>query len=227
MDEFWGITIVMFIILIAFVAFVVRLALYYGKYHDIRYKRVRLTEAYPDLKTGDVLLFIAHTHGFTNSLVTQDLFSHSGMVVEIGGELYVSEATGDHPRCSHINPLVARLRDYPGTLFLMRLENSPTADQEDVLRTRARERIPYPGPGEMLQAICRLPVHRRARHCMQHVAWLLDEAGLTPDYLEGRTLLGTGFFGSSKAVTTLPGKPLAEGTNKYTDIVELVYDLDA
>ena len=82
---------------------------------------------------------------------------------------------------------------------------------------------------ELGKAMFSLPVHKKARHCMQHVAWLLDEMGLTPDDLaeKGDTLLGTGFFRSSREVTTLPGRSLGPGgTNAYEPVYELLFDVD-
>jgi hypothetical protein len=240
MDEFWGVTIVLFVILTLFVATVVRATAYYKKYHQVRHPRARMSEA--ALKSGDIILFIGHTHGFTNSLFTADLFTHSGMVVEDGGALYLSEATLDTvpdpatgeekrlPESSQLNPLLSRLSGYPGAAFLMALERPLAPDQEDVLRERARVETPYPGMLDLVKALLKLGSGTRARHCMQHVAWLLDEMGLAPEYqtARGERFLDTGLFGSSRAVTTLPGEPLGRGedANRYTGIVELLHDLD-
>jgi len=228
MDEFWGVTVLLFIILALFVAFLVRVTSYHAKYRLVRHDRARLTSRAPTLKSGDIVLFIAHTHGFTNSLFTWDLYSHAGMVVQLENGLYLSESTADFfPRSSRNSPLYHRLKHYPGMVFLMQLEQPLTPEQEGVLRERAKLSVPYPSVGQMLKAVLRFPVHQQARHCMQHVAWLLDGMGLTPVYLSRKTLLETGFFGSSRAVTSLPGKPLGDGSNRYGKTVELLNDLDA
>lgn len=242
MDDFWGITTLLFIILTLFVAFIVRVMVYYKKYHLVRHERVRMTDRFGTLKSGDIILFIGHTHGFTNSLFTGDLYTHSGMVVELGGELFLSEATVDSlpnpvtgeeeglPETAQVNPLMPRLKHYPGMLFLMQLKRRLTPSQEAILRERILEETPYPSMVQMIKAIFCIPVHRKARHCMQHVAWLLDEMGLTPDDLaeNGDTLLGTGFFHSSRVVTTLPGRALGPGgTNAYGPVYELLFDVGA
>jgi hypothetical protein len=242
MDDFWGITILLFIILTLFVTFIVRVAAYYKKYKLVRHERVRMTDRFGTLKSGDIILFIAHTHGFTNSLFTGDLYTHSGMGVELGGELFLSEAavdslpnpvTGEEemlPRTAQVNPLMPRLKHYPGMLFLMQLERRLTPSQEAILRERVLEETPYPSMVQMLKAMFRIPVHRKARHCMQHVSWLLDEMGLTPDDLaeNGDTLHGTGLFRSSREVTTLSGRALGPGgTNAYGPVYELLFDADA
>lgn len=241
MDDFWGITILLSIILTLFVAVIVRAMSYYSKYHLVRHEKVRMTDRYASLKSGDIILFIGHTHGFANSLFTGDLYTHSGMVVEVDGELFLSEATVDSlpnpitgeeeglPESSQVNPLLPRLKHYPGMLFLMPLEHPLAPKQEAVLRERILVETPYPGMVQILKAIFRFPVHREARHCMQHLAWLLDEMGLTPTRLaeKGDKLLETGFFRSSREVTTLPGKPLgADGRNAYGPVLELLFDAD-
>ena len=239
MSEFWGITLLLFVILAVLTACLVRAASYYKKYYLVRHERARLTARAPTLKSGDMVLFIAHTHGFTNSLFTWDLYSHAGMIVEIEGRLFLSESTVDSlpdaggaemelPRSSQITPLFRRLKFYPGTAFLMQLERPLKPEQKEILLRRARLRVPYPSALQIVKAVLGFPVHRWARHCMQHVAWLLDEMGLTPalQAKKGETLLGAGFFKTSRAVTSLPGKLLGDGTNRYGQTVELLYDLD-
>lgn len=238
MNEFWGVTILLFIVLTVLAAIMIRIMSYYREYHLVRHERALLSGR--TLKSGDIILFVAHTHGLTNSLFTWDLFSHAGVVVEIEGGLWLSESTVDSlpdaqgeeeilPQGSQLNRLLRRLKHYPGMAFHMPLEKPLTPSQEETLVARAREWVPYPSMLQMLGAVFRIPVHRWARHCMQHVAWLLDELGLAPGELaeRGRTLLSTGFFGSSRAVSGLSGKPLGGGANRYGDIVELLYDLDA
>lgn len=242
MDDFWGITILLFIILTLFVAFIMRMMAYYKKYRYVRHEKVRMTDCYAALKSGDIILFIGHTHGFTNSLFTGDLYTHGGMVVEIDSELFISEATVDSlpnpttgeekglPERSQVNPLLPRLRHYPGMLFLMSLERPLTPKQEGVLQDRIWVETPYPSMVQILKAIFRVPIHTKARHCMQHLAWLLDEMGLTPTRLveRGDKLLETGFFNSSREVTTLPSKPLGRsGRNKYGPVYELLFDIDS
>jgi len=241
MDEFWGITILLFIILTIFVAFVVRIMTYYKKYHLERHEKTRLSDRLAELKSGDIILFIGHTHGLTNSLFTSDLFTHSGMVVRDGDQLFLSEATVDSQpdpstgeeepmvQASQLSPLLPRLKQYPGMMFLMRLQNPLTEAQKETLLDRADVVTPYPTLFQMLKAICRLNTHTYSRHCMQHVAWLLDELRLTPKPLArtGDTMLEMGFFRTSRAVTTLSGKPLGyDGENMYGPIRELLYDLD-
>jgi len=243
MDEFWGVTVLLLFVIIVMVAVVVRVTTYFRLTTSQHHERVLLSDRVGGLKSGDVLLFIRHTHGFTNSVFTLDLYSHAAMVLRgVDGELLLTEATTDtisNPETgedkpialeSQINPLRHRLDTYPGAVFLMPLEEPLSPAQEAVLRERAAVVTPYPGLSHMVAALFRVPSHGRARHCMQHVAWLLDGMQLTPrdSAAAGGTLLETGFFRSSRVVTTLPGRPLGPGgDNAFAAPRELVNDLAA
>ena len=242
MDEFWGITILLFIVLTVFIAFILRLLSYYTKHKLVLHKRVRLTRCQPYLKSGDIIFFIAHAHGFVNSIFSGDLYSHGAVVVKIDGELYLSESTSDSPpdptpggaalpRGSQVNPMIfpmiKRLHTYGGATFLMRLDEPLTPEQEIILQNRVRVELPYPDAINAIKSVMQIPSHTEARHCMQHISWLIDEIKLTPSHLAetGDTLCGTGFLRSSLAVSSLPGKPLGiGGGNRYLPIKELVLD---
>lgn len=238
MDDFWGVTILLFIVLTIMIAMTIRAMSYFASYHQLRYKRERMSDCIGDLKSGDIILFVGHTHGFTNSIFTKDIFTHSAMVVEMDDGLHLSEATLDSmpnpvtgaeerlPASSQVNRLQRRLHNYPGMIFLMRLSRPLTPDQERILRERVQEVNPYPGAADMLKAL--VGISSKSRHCMQHVGWLLDEMGLTPKELaaNGKKLAHTGFFDSSRVVTTLAGTALGPGGNKYEPVVELLYDLN-
>jgi hypothetical protein len=237
MDDFWGVTIVLFILLAAIVGVLVRVSNYYKEYRLVRHERKRLSKVRPTLKSGDIVLFISHTHGFTNSLFTKDLYTHSGMVVDYGrGKLSLSESTVDScpdetgrvaalPAAAQLTPLLWRLQHYTGMVFLMALERPLTPKQEATLKQLAQTKAPYPGVLQTLKGLL-LKTPAQERNCMQHTAWLLDELGLTPDALskKGGSLQRTGAFGVSRAITRLPGAPLGNNTNRFSAIVELLID---
>lgn len=235
MDDFWGVTILLLVILTVLVAVFVRMAAFYRAFNLRRHPKARLSDRLPGLKTGDMILFIGHTHGMVNSLVTFDLFTHRGLVVRLGGELFISEATLDTlpnpetgveerlPAVACLCPLLPRVRHYPGMVFLMALERPLTPAQEATLVARARVETPYPSGLQLALPLLGVPVHRAARHCIQHVAWLLDEAGLTPP--GAPPLLETGFLKNGGAVLALAGARLGpDGGNAYGPVVELLDD---
>jgi len=120
------------------------------------------------------------------------------------------------------------LNNYTGMVFLMPLEKGLSVEQKQALRESIWAVTPYPGCIHMLKALVGIQVRHSARHCMQHIAWLLDEIGLTPEYQldKGQTFLDIGFFESSCAVTTLTGEPLGvpPNNNRYEDVVQLLCD---
>ena len=139
------------------VAVVYRAMVYFGKHKDTDHEKVALSEVLPTLKSGDVILFIAHTHGFTNSIFTGDLYSHSGMVVrDPEGGLRLSEATSSG---SSEDPLIPRLQNYRGMLFLMQLDRPLTAEPQRTLQEKASMRTPYPN---FVQLVRSWPLQPRA-----------------------------------------------------------------
>ena len=236
MDDFWGVTVVLVLVLVGAACAVARTMTYFRRNNTTDHGKVLLSEVLPSLKTGDLVFFVSHTHGFSNSLFTLDLYSHAAAVVEAGdGSLALSEATidpttpssrkkGEAVRTAQLNPLLPRLESYRGAVFLSQLERplGPAACRR--LEAAAKEEAPYPSFWQMAGGLLGLPTHRSARHCMQHVAWLLDSAGVAPAFgNKRRPLAASGLLGSSRVVTTLSGKPLTEG-GRYGPIRALHLD---
>jgi hypothetical protein len=239
MDDFWGVTVVLALVLVGVACAVARAMAYFRRNIAVDHGRVLLSEALPSLKTGDLVFFVSHAHGFSNSLFTLDLYSHAAVVVEAGdGSLALSESTidpttplsrqkGEAVRTAQLNPLLPRLEAYRGALFLSQLEEPLDPAARRRLEAAAAEEAPYPSFWQMAAGLLGLPTHRSARHCMQHVAWLLDRAGVAPAFSDKRRpLAASGLLASSRAVTTLPGKPLTRG-GRYGPVRALYPDTAA
>lgn len=222
MNEFWALAVVLFIILITFATYVVRQLQYWKTYHGRKFKRALYSDVRHSLKSGDIILFVAHTHGLTNSLFTFDLFSHGGVVVEgADGELYLSDS--NNSAGASIRPLLQVLDDYGGMRFLMSLSRPLDSDRKIQILQAAARKLPYPTVSDSVRALFGAKTHRYARHCMQHVAWMLDTIRLTPESCTPSMLKSTGFFGSSRAVTAIYNKKLPDGY-RYLSPVELLLD---
>lgn len=226
MDEFWGITIVLFIVLAVLSFFITRIYWCWGQYNNVRPPRRLLTELLPELKTGDIVLFIAYAYGLTSSMIASDLFTHGGMVVEIDGELFISETTSERVKLggasvlapgarATLTPLLSRLDGYAGACFLVPLTRPLTPEAEARVVAAARERGPYPTPSNLFKRLLGGP---KTRHCMQHVGFLLETAGLVPP---GKK---QGFFSSSRGISGISGEPLLGGY-LYDEIVEVMVDV--
>jgi len=210
----------------------------YWRHHNWRrFERVRLSDA--DLRPGDLLLFVPHAHGFHNSLFTRNIFSHGALVVESPeGQLYTSESLydceivpGQRASGATCNPLYARLKYYPGSVFLQRLVSSTGGRglgpaQSARLWRLAQRRAPYPSLARCgLQAILGVGGRSTAatgRHCMQHLAWLLDNLGLT----DGRPWSDRGFLAICRELGRPDGHSL-DASHAYQAPVQLLYDVDA
>lgn len=218
---------------------------YYARYTCTRHARALVSSV--TFAPGDILFFNSGAHGFTNSAITRDYFSHAGIIVEdpATGALYVSDSSGSEvfPDADGVEyaiaaaraatvPLYTRIKYYAGEVYHARLVPGLAPAQVDRLWELARQRAPYPGLVESIARMAGLPwpAARRSRHCMGHVAWVVDSLGLTPAELLGRgkTLEDCGFIGVCRRVTGLPGQALGEGGQwHYSYPVHLLYDLDA
>ena len=242
MDAALAVLVMLVLVLVAFVALARRMFGYFSDYVTWRFPRVKVTDI--DFAPGDILLFNASTHGYTNSAVTRDFYSHGGMVVADPdtGRLFVSDSSGgevfqDEDEAEYttraesaILPLFARLKHYAGEVYHMRLVPGLTDRQTRKLWNLVQERVPYPGPGAAIAGLFHLPRPGVTRHCMEHVAWFLDSLGLTPTELSiaGKTLEKTGLIGVCKRVTRLADEPLGpKGHSRYSQPVHLLYDIDA
>lgn len=126
-----------------------RLAGYCAQEGRYRYGRARISELYPRLQTGDILLFAARASLIP--ILTQSQFTHAALVVRRPGprcgpqcrggraardcidcDVLVAELSGgigdgkladgfSLPAGAVLSPLLPRLKCYPGTAYLMRL----------------------------------------------------------------------------------------------------------
>jgi hypothetical protein len=205
----------------------------------VRAPRACISDIYPHLRTGDVLLFASASHLPSNSAFTGTFHSHAGMLLRAGGQVYSTEsqagtelmpAPGGReyhmPSGAAGVPLLPRLKYYTGAVYVMRLAPPLTPAQEARVLAAAHAAHcaahPYPTPAQ-LAAAC-LGFRPAARHCFQHVAHLLDAAGLThPE--SGGAFAERGLLRVCRDICALSGRPLPGG-RAYGPPIELVYDLD-
>lgn len=220
---------------------------YCAKFNNTRFNKVKFTKYQHDLKDGDVVLFIARVHNLSNSVFTNSLFSHSGMVVKVDGELMISESNcGKHidsdgkithfPNGSQLQDLEWRFEEYPGQLFIMPLKDPLTKKQQNKLHSIIHKQTNYPGSvKEVFMHVVNPHRAEQTRHCMQHVNWLIDQIGLHPQMCDFdndnhkkcrkcKDLFKAGIFNTANQLTSYIGKSMGSNDNTYEPIVEMVYD---
>lgn len=212
-------------------------------YKTMRTPRAMVSEIYPHLKTGDLLMFVPSSHMPFNSGLTQAFYTHSAMLMREGDLVYTSESTPggpimpnpDRPGAEYhmkwgatLTPFFTRIKFYAGTVYVMRLSRPLDPAREQRLKATA-DRLhsvgaPYP---TMLQMFVSAWLGRNspARHCFQHVAHLLDEARLTPLDL-GAPLTDSGSLQVCRDICGLPGRALPDGYS-YAPPIALMYDIGA
>jgi len=245
MDVPGGLLIILVLITIFFVCLVVRGQMYWNANKTRGFPRVLISDIYPlpeddrdrqplHLKSGDIILFIAHTDGFSNSLFTQDLFSHCGIVHKKHDGLYINEVSlscsyQPDDICSdgkpHSWPLLTRLKHYPGSCFLVKLNKPLDLQRKQRLDYYAGSASSYPTAYQILLSLFGLRFYS-SRHCMEHVAWIIDSIGLTPlKYQRKKTsLLGAGFLKCSRAVTGISRLALPDGYY-YEEPAQILYNI--
>jgi hypothetical protein len=219
--------------------FVVRI-MQYRTAHAVRaYPRVKVSDLYPHLKPGDVLLFKSATA--LQACITHEPFDHVAVVVRVGGVLCLSEAqpgsaimpgrsaagapTSTHqtlPSGAAAAPLLTRLKYYNGSVYVMRLSRPLSPDSEERLCAEAGRlhaaKHAYPTPAQFVaELVTGQPT--QARHCFRHAADLLAAAGLMP-------AAGRGLFQVWHAICELPRRRLPGGY-RYGAPAEVLYDIGA
>lgn len=195
-----------------------------------RFPRLRLSAAFPGLRTGD-LVFFRTAGDMSTTKLTKIPYSHCAVVLREGDLAYLSEAQSGAglmpgpggevflPRGAALDPLLPRLRHYRGAAFLARLAAPLPPAAEEALKAAAenaqREAFPYPGFRALLAGAAGLG-QGKSRHCFQHVAFLLEAAGLAPP----GALSALGPVAVCRAVARLPDAP----GSPYEPLAELVYD---
>ncbi len=239
-----GLLIVLIMILIGIIAAGVRSSRYWRNSAFRRFKRIKISDAYPHIKTGDIILFIASAHDYTNSIFTVLMFSHIGIVVEKKGlngrlSLYISESTQgtevmpdtNDPEIEYMSsagstmtPLLTRLKHYVGQMFLMSLSAPLDPGRKEKLVETAENSVGYPYPNALQGIAGALKIRTSSRHCYEHVAFILDESDLSP--LGSKGLYNEGFLGTAHAVANLHEKSLPDNYH-YFPPKKILYDIDA
>lgn len=216
---------------------IVKRAILYNRAHQYPVgARAYMSEIYPHLKTGDILLFRGISP-LPHRYVTGALFEHAAVLLREGELIYISEIEPGGARLMpdpdtpgteihmapgvNSTPLLARVKYYNGIIYVMRLSRALDVGRERALKAAARGSCTYPS---LLHGAAELALGLKTgtRHCFQHVAHVVDAAGLTP---AGAQFADAGFLEVCREICSLGGgRPLSDGYY-YEPPVEIVYDI--
>jgi len=210
-------------------------------YSTLRTPQVKISEIYPHLKTGDLLMFVSPTG--MNSALSQTFFSHASMLLREGDLVYTTETSmtcnimpnPDHPGTEYYMkkgaasaPMLTRVKFYNGMTFVMPLSRALNPECERIVKDTAdqihKTGYAYPTLRQGF-ASAMFGCKTATRHCFQHVAHLLDTAGLTP-LNQDKPLAESGFLQVCQTVSNLANCALPDGYH-YERPVRLLYDIDA
>jgi hypothetical protein len=200
--------------------------------------RVNISELYPFLGTGDILLFRTF-NPLSHRYLCRTVFEHAAVLVREGELINTSEMEPagiaimpdpDNPgtyinMASGINavPLLTRIKYFNGVTYAMRLSRALDPGRACALKAATRKVYAYP---TLRCAVAEMALDARCgtRHCFQHIAHVLDAGGLTPLGREGTPLANSGFIEVCRDICNLTGLPLPDGYY-YEHPVEIVYDI--
>jgi hypothetical protein len=203
---------------VCLLAIVVRATLYTARYPWRKFDRVKLSDLYGALKTGDLLFFTARRPQASAVLLTQQYYTHVGVVVADAAGVQIAESTPS----SRLTPwtrmrdgadlvdLLPRLKYYAGDYFVARLSAPLPPKRAARVASEAARRSGYPSPIEVLAG------GGTRRHCFQHAWHLLNIAGLVPP--------DTSRLGCTRGICELPGAGLANGLT-YSRPIQIIYDI--
>ena len=167
-------------------------------------------------------------------------YTHIGILIRINDIMYISETNPaiefmpkngkstyntsyDEIRTNNgadILPLLPKLKFFTGDYFIMQLSRPLNQNREELLIQTAKDlfndNYPYPTLFQGLVAIMGKKI--KARHCMLHVAHILDKLQLTLDYEQ------SGCLSICKKITELSNIKLNDNYY-YNNITQILYDI--
>ena len=230
-------------IIIIFILFfgICRISKYIDTYTNFRIpSHINISEIYDDLKSGDIILFASTIINLSNILLSHIFYTHIGILIRINDIMYISETNPaiefmpkngkstyntsyDEIRTNNgadILPLLPKLKFFTGDYFIMQLSRPLNQNREELLIQTAKDlfndNYPYPTLFQGLVAIMGKKI--KARHCMLHVAHILDKLQLTLDYEQ------SGFLSICKKITELSNIKLNDNYY-YNNITQILYDI--
>jgi len=238
------IIIILVILLIGTIGLLHRGFSYYNKYENFRIlKYIKISDIYDNLKSGDIILYKCNTISLPSVFLTHVYFSHIGIVLKSGNDLFISETNPSFEYIpsnynnvnsflnakggwktkygSDILPLLVRIKYYPGDSFLVRLNKPLDAEKQKILIKYAHEQCPYPTIIQGLSIFIEENFGKpktRARHCFQHVGYLLDKMGIT------NNISDHGIYSICKKMANIYNKKLNDGY-QYETPIKILYDV--
>ena len=118
-------------------------------------------------------------------------------------------------------PLLTRLKFYTGECFIMQLNKTLNLEKEEKIKKEVKilykNNYPYPTPLKGVIAIMGIKVN--ARHCFQHIAYLLMLINLLPP-----KYYNLGFIKICKKIANISGVKLHDNYY-YKDVVQILYNI--
>ena len=222
---------------------------YYENDWPLRYDRVLISDLYPELRTGDIVLFAPQATIL--SPFTKSMFTHASLVLRerraregilddglsdiisivetsLGTPPGVVAPEFSIPSGVAITPFLSKIKYYPGPAYIMRLREPLSAAQERAIIDKAyrMQGDPYPS---LSQGFFDAVRGRPTPHCYQLVATLLHVGGLETE--AGPSLCEHSALSVCDTIRELSGgkKYLVSGDGaryRYAPLTEILYNIN-
>ena len=196
----------------------------------MQFPRIKISTAYPQMKTGDLIFMMGY---FAFGSATGSLFTHAGVIVRDGSDIYISESvpkmifartSPNNIGGSQLNLLLPRLKYYAGHTYWVPLA-APLSDENITnIVEAAKIHHPYPQWWRLILGALGLPVCNKTRHCFQHVGHLLSMGGCLPENCT--TVDSQGTVEITRNIAWISGQKLLNG-NMYNTPQSILYDIDS
>jgi len=246
-----AVLIVLLLLMTAALAFTLRRrSAYVRAFENIRFPRVLMSDLYPRLKPGDLVMFSASTRETGHSIFTQCFYTHAAIITR-GRQgansrmLFVSESCsrgyphvhltrgghGTHHSAvaseiestghARVTPLMASVGSYAGRAFVSQLA-APLTEKQSARLDEFHDRPAKPYPGLVAGVLLdALGVRRDTAYCFDHIFDILADIHLLPQSSDLANVRG---IRAATRFHELIGLPLAD--NVYAPVREIVYDVD-
>jgi hypothetical protein len=196
--------------------------------------RLLISEIYDNLKTGDMIFYRSTiTSPIADIFMTRLVFKHVGMILKINGMYYITETNSEKNvyfknkngeiillnSGVNIVPLLTRLKYYGGMIFISKLYNKLSFENEKKIISAVNnmKNKPYP---DMFSLFTNFVFNKKlynSAHCYEYIYNLLCSIDLPIN-----KNLASG-FDLTNFITNIDSIKL--NNNYYTKIKQLIYDI--
>lgn len=151
------------------------------------FKKILLSDAVPQIKEGDLVLFSSNRYSILTRTFGNDTFSHIGIVTKKNDKFYIYEMVEKdymYPKTNPVkniifSPLASRIRNYNGNIYIAPLITPLSATQINKLHEFTERDFEFVSRWSMPFKLYTTNKSSNKRFCSELIAELLDEIDIS------------------------------------------------